>query len=205
MNRIKILVVEDDVFIAQDISEHLTSLDYWVTGVAYRAEEAYEELKKELPDLVLLDINLGKGEDGICIARHIQKEYQIPFIFLSSYSSSSVLERAKPTHPLGYIVKPFNEQDLYTSIEIGLYNYAQRWQPSNWNPETINRKLVTEFTPKEVEVLQDIFEGKTNRQLSQKHHISLNTVKTHVKRIYEKLEVHARSEAMAKLRNKLAR
>ena len=205
MNRIKILVVEDDVFIAQDISEHLTSLDYWVTGVAYRAEEAYEELEKELPDLILLDINLGKGEDGISIAQHIQKEYQIPFIFLTSYSSSSVLERAKPTHPMGYIVKPFNEQDLYTSIEIGLYNYAQRWQPANWNPQTINRKLVTEFTPKEVEVLQDIFEGKTNRQLSQKHHISLNTVKTHVKRIYEKLEVHARSEAMAKLRKELAR
>ncbi|MEL6251183.1 MAG: response regulator transcription factor [Bacteroidota bacterium] len=205
MNRIKILVVEDDVFIAQDISEHLTSLDYWVTGVAYQAVEAYEELEKELPDLVLLDINLGKGEDGISIAQHIQKEYQIPFIFLTSYSSSSVLDRAKPTHPMGYIVKPFNEQDLFSSIEIGLYNYAQRWQPANWNPQTINRKLFTEFTPKEVEVLQDIFEGKTNRQLSQKHHISLNTVKTHVKRIYEKLEVHARSEAMAKLRKELAR
>ena len=204
MNRIKILVVEDDVFIAQDISEHLTQLDYWVTAVAYNAGEAYEELEKELPDLVLLDINLGQGEDGISIAHRLQNQYELPFIYLTSYSSRSVLDRAKATHPMGYIVKPFNEQDLFASIEIALYNYAQRWQPASWKPETINRKLALEFTPKEVEVLQDIFEGKTNRQLSDKHHISMNTVKTHVKRIYEKLEVHARSEAMAKLRKELA-
>lgn len=205
MNRIKILVVEDDVFIAQDISEQLESLDYHLAGLAYNAEDAYSLLAKELPDLVLLDIHLGEGEDGIQIAKKIRDTYQVPFIFLTSFSNKSILDRAKTTHPMGYIVKPFNEGDLFTSIEIALYNYAQRWQPSSWSPETINRKLSGDFTPKEVEVLQDIFEGKTNHQLSEKHHISMNTVKTHVKRIYDKLQVHARSEAMAKLRKSLAR
>ncbi|MEM6801090.1 MAG: response regulator transcription factor [Bacteroidota bacterium] len=204
MNRIKVLVVEDDVFIAQDISEQLESLDYWVSHRAYNAEEAYSALEDCLPDLVLLDIHLGEGEDGIQIAEKIRDSYQIPFIFLTSFSSKAVLDRAKHTMPMGYIVKPFNEQDLFSSIEIALFNYAQRWQPASWKAETINRKLEQDFTPKEVEVLQDIFEGKTNRQLSAKHHISMNTVKTHVKRIYEKLDVHARSEAMAKLRKELA-
>lgn len=204
MNRIKILVVEDDVFIAQDISEQLESLGYHLAGLAYNAEEAYELLSEDLPDLVLLDVHLGDGEDGINIAEKIRDTYQVPFIFLTSFSNKSVLDRAKPTHPMGYIVKPFNDSDLFTSIEIALYNYSQRWQPPSWEPQTINRKLDADFTPKEVAVLQDIFEGKTNNQLSEKHHISMNTVKTHVKRIYDKLDVHARSEAMAKLRKSLA-
>lgn len=204
MNRIKILVVEDDVFISQDIQEHLENMDYWVSGLAYDAVEAFEQLANNTPHLVLLDINLGEGKDGIEIAEKIRDVYQLPFIFLSSYASKSILDRAKLTRPMGYIVKPFNERDLFTTIEIALFNYSQRWQPDSWNPEGINIRLNTQFTPKEVEILQDIFEGKTNRQLCEKHFISLNTIKTHVKNIYDKLEVHSRAEAMVKLRNGLA-
>lgn len=203
MNAIQILVVEDDIFISQDIVEMLTQMDYQVAGVAYDAANAIELLAKSTPDLVLLDINLGQGQDGIDVAEQIRANYQIPFIFLTSYASKSILERAKQTRPSGYVVKPFDEKDLYPSIEIALYNHTQRWQPDSWEQANINRILKTDFTKKEVEVLQDIFEGKTNRQLGEKHFISLNTVKTHVLRIYEKLDVHSRSEAMASLRKRL--
>ena len=147
---------------------------------------------------------MGKGPDGIALAVQLQEQYQIPFIYLSSYANKSVLDRAKRTRPMGYIVKPFDEKDLFTTIEIALYNHAQRWQPPVWNAAMINQRLTTNFTSKEVEILQDIFEGKTNRQLAEKHFISLNTVKTHVKSIYDKLQVHSRSEAMARLRKGLA-
>lgn len=203
MNTIRILIVEDDIFISQDIQECLESMDYQVSGLAYDSEEAGKQLATNPPDLVLLDINLGKGADGISIGEILRDRYQIPFIYLTSYANKSVLERAKPTRPMGYIVKPFKEADLFSSIEIALFNHAKRWQPSSWDCQQISQRLAVSFTPKEVEVLQDIFEGKTNRQLAEKHFISLNTVKTHVKRIYDKLNVHSRSEAIAMLRKKL--
>ena len=203
MDKINVLVVEDDIFISQDIVEMLEQMDYHVAGIAYDASTALSQLEEKTPDLVLLDIHLGEGQDGINVAEQIRTVYQIPFIFLTSYASKSVLDRAKTTRPYGYVVKPFDEKDLFAAIEIALYNHAQRWQPDSWNQAHINRVLKTNFTQKEVAVLQDMFEGKTNRQLSEKHFISLNTVKTHVLRIYEKLDVHSRSEAMAALRKRL--
>lgn len=203
MDQIRVLIVEDDIFIAQDIREHLEGMDYFVSGVAYDADEALVQLAENSPDIVLLDINLGEGKDGIEIATIIRDQYQLPFVFLTSYASKSVLDRAKPTRPMGYIVKPFDEKDLFSTLEIALYNFSHKWQPSSWDASVINQRLETDFTEKEVEILQDIFEGKTNRQLAEKHFISTNTVKTHVKSIYEKLNVHARSEAMAVLRKRL--
>ncbi len=203
MDTIRILVVEDDIFISQDIVEMLEQMDYTISGVAYDGDAALTQLQENTPDFVLLDINLGEGKDGVDIAEVIRTQYQLPFIFLTSYASKSVLDRAKQTRPAGYVVKPFDERDLYPAIEIALYNHAQRWQPDSWHQNHINRVLKTDFTQKEVEILQDMFEGKTNRQLSEKHFISLNTVKTHVLRIYEKLDVHSRSEAMAALRKRL--
>ncbi|MEM7368502.1 MAG: response regulator transcription factor [Bacteroidota bacterium] len=200
MNSTKILIVEDDVFIAQDIQEYLANMQYAVSGIAYDAEDAMKELSGNPPNLVLLDIHLGEGKSGIDIAIMLRDVYQIPFIFLTSYANKATLEEAKQTRPLGYIVKPFDEKDLFTTIEIALYNHAQRWKNPTWHVEGINQKFRTDFTPKEVEILQDVFEGKTNRQLCEKHHVSLNTIKSHVKNIYEKLDVHSRSEAMAKIR-----
>ena len=200
----RILIVEDDVFISQDIRECLESKNYVVSGVAYDAEDAVRELVANPPDLVLLDIHLGEGSSGIEIATMLRDVYQIPFVFLTSFANQSTLDQAKLTRPMGYIVKPFDEKDLHTTIEIALFNHSQRWQPQAWHAAGINLKLSTDFTPKEVEILQDIFEGKTNRQLCEKHFVSLNTVKSHVKAIYEKLEVHSRSEAMAKIRKSLS-
>lgn len=203
MNKIKILIVEDDIFIAQDIKEMLEQMDYRVSAIAYDAKSAYTQLANNAPDFVLIDINLGEGEDGISVAEKIRQIYQIPFAFLTSYANRPIVQRAKLTRPSGYIVKPFDQKDLFAVIEIAHHNHTQRWQPDSWNMERINQLCKTDFTKKEVEILQDIFEGKTNRQLCEKHFISLNTVKTHVLKIYEKLDVHSRSEAMAELRKRL--
>ncbi|MEZ4993445.1 MAG: response regulator transcription factor [Saprospiraceae bacterium] len=204
MQSVSILIVEDDIFISQHLREQLKKMDYEVAGVAYNAQGALDQLAKHRPDLVLLDINLGEGKDGIDVAEIIREEYQIPFIYLTSYANRSIIERAKPSRPAAYIVKPFTEKDLFANIEIALYNHAQGWQVGSWEPDIINKRFDTEFTRKEVALLRDVFEGKTNRQICEKHFVSLNTVKSHILRIYAKLDVHSRSEAMAELRKRLA-
>jgi CheY-like chemotaxis protein len=123
MPTIRVLIVEDEPLIAEDIRDCLTNVDYSVVAVAHNKEQALAALKKEVPDLALLDINLGKNMDGLEIAKIINEEFYIPFIFLTSYSNRPVIEKAKITRPMGYIMKPFNERDLYSSIEIALYNF----------------------------------------------------------------------------------
>ncbi len=204
MNPAKILIVEDDIFISRDLQEYLENMDYTVTGLAYDADRAFTSLANEKPDLVLLDINLGKGMDGIEIARVLAKNYQIPFIFLTSYANATIVHQAKQCKPQGYIVKPFTEKSLFAGIEVALFNSAKKNQATSWEVKDINDLLDAKFTRTEVLLLKDIYDGKTNRQLSEAHFVSVNTVKTHVLRIYEKLDVHSRSEAMAKLHRKLA-
>ncbi len=200
MATIRVLIVEDEPLIAEDIRDCLTNVDYSVSAVAHNKDQAIAALEKELPDLALLDINLGKNMDGLEIARTINEHFFIPFIFLTSYSNKPVIEKAKITRPMGYIMKPFNERDLFSSIEIALYNFSQGSRPRHFKLETLNQRLDTPFTEREFAILKDIYEGNTNKQLAEKHFVSINTIKTHVKNIYDKLEVHTRSAAIAKLR-----
>ena len=200
MSNIRVLVVEDEPLIAEDIRETLDNIDFEVSGVAYDGDAALHELGNNTPDIVLLDINLGSEIDGIDIAEIINKRYQIPFIYLTSYADRSTVDRAKHTRPMGYIVKPFDERDLFTTLEIALYNFSLAQPKIELNLEHLNSKLLGKLTQKEFEILTSIFEGKTNRQMADEHYISLNTIKTHVKNLYDKLDVHTRTQAIAKLR-----
>lgn len=197
---IRVLIVEDEVFIANDIASTLAKIDYTVSGIAYDSEKALHELKHNCPDIVLLDINLEGEQDGVDIAHEINARFEIPFIYLTSYGDKQTIERAKRTRPMGYIMKPFNETDLYSAVEIALYNYARMHHPINFNIQSLNQKLLSPLTAKEFEILCDIYDGKTNQQLAEKHFISKNTVKTHVKHIFDKLKVQSRVEAITQLR-----
>ncbi|HMX81219.1 MAG TPA: response regulator [Ferruginibacter sp.] len=121
---VKILVVEDELIIAEDICNMLKKMGYVVSGNAMDAEEATEMLNQEIPDLVLLDINLGGKRDGITLAEEINNKYQVPFIFITSYTDGPTIERAKKVTPANYLVKPFKPEQLYTAIEIALFNLA---------------------------------------------------------------------------------
>jgi DNA-binding NarL/FixJ family response regulator len=200
MSNIRVLVVEDEPLIAEDIRETLDNIDFEVSGVAYDSDVALHELSSNTPDIVLLDINLGSNIDGIDIAEIINKRYQIPFIYLTSYADRSTVDRAKHTRPMGYIVKPFDERDLFTTLEIALFNFSQAQPKIELNLDHLNTKLLGKLTQKEFEILTSIFEGKTNRQMADEHYISLNTIKTHVKNLYDKLDVHTRTQAIARLR-----
>jgi len=202
MSEIRILVVEDDPLIAADIEQCLNNLDFHVSGIAYEPSEALLQLQTNTPDGVILDINLGEKEDGVDIATIINEQYHLPFIFLTSHADRNTLERAKKTFPSGYVVKPFDENDLLTSLEIALYNHAQRQtaiQPV-LSAHLINKHLLKPLSERELDVLQQMYEGKTNNQMAENMFVSVNTIKTHVANIYLKLDVPSRTAAIAKVR-----
>jgi DNA-binding LytR/AlgR family response regulator len=130
---VQILIVEDELIIAEDISNMLEKMGYDVIGIAMDFDEAVTVLETKKPDLILLDINLNGKNDGIDLANVINGKCKIPFIYLTSYSDATTLERAKNSNPLNYLIKPFKEQQLFTAIEIAIDKLAKA--ETNSSPE----------------------------------------------------------------------
>jgi len=123
----EILVVEDEGIVAQDIQNTLEKSGYAVSGVAASGEAALVKAEETWPDLVLMDIVLKGDMDGIETARIIHDRFDIPVIYLTAYAHENTLQRAKITDPFGYIVKPFEERELSTAIEIAIHkHHAER-------------------------------------------------------------------------------
>jgi DNA-binding NtrC family response regulator len=116
----RILIVEDQFIEAHDLQLILEKANYEVTGIVRSVDQALEQIEIEKPDLVFLDIMLKGNRDGIELA-HILKEKYIGFIFISANSSKKILDEAKTTQPYGFIVKPFRDQDVLTTLEIAFY------------------------------------------------------------------------------------
>ncbi|MCF8272569.1 MAG: LytTR family transcriptional regulator DNA-binding domain-containing protein [Flavobacteriaceae bacterium] len=114
----KILIVEDEMIIAANISLQLTSLGYDVTGIIPRGEEALLHIEQQQPDIVLLDINLKGKIDGIETAQIMQKSFNIPIIYLTANADEAHFTRAKTTNPYAFISKPFKKLDLQRAIEL---------------------------------------------------------------------------------------
>jgi PAS domain S-box-containing protein len=123
MNRARIMVVEDEGIIAEDIQESLLEMGYNVTSVISSGEEALQRVEQERPDLVLMDVVLQGDLDGIEAARRIRSRMNIPIIYLTAYTDAKMLERAKATEPFAYMIKPFRERELHTNIEMALFKH----------------------------------------------------------------------------------
>ena len=117
----QILIVEDETLVAEDIKSHLADMDYKVNAMATSGEEALLLLEDKKPDLILMDIVLAGGIDGIETARIIKEKYNIPVIFLTAYTDKEKVSRAQLTEPYGYLVKPFDEREVQTTVAIALY------------------------------------------------------------------------------------
>ena len=114
----RVLVVEDEVIVAMEIQDRLEHLGFAVTDTLTTGEAALKHVSEEAPDLILMDIRLDGAMDGIETAEAIRAEQDIPVIFLTAYSDDRTLERAKAAAPYGYIVKPFEERELYAAVEV---------------------------------------------------------------------------------------
>jgi CheY-like chemotaxis protein len=123
MSKARIMIVEDEWTVAEEIKMVLQSFEYTVTSMSSSGEEAIQNAEKDKPDLVLMDIVLEGEMDGIQAANEIRSRFNIPIIFLTAYTDEKILQRASITGPFGYIVKPFVNEDLKISIEIAMYKY----------------------------------------------------------------------------------
>lgn len=124
MLAVRIQIVEDEPLIAEDLRAHLEELGYEVCAVCDNALDAMAEIVAHTPDLLLMDINLGDGADGVQLAEKVNAKYKVPFIFVTSHSDKAMLERVKAVRPAGFIIKPFDENVLRSQIEIALARYA---------------------------------------------------------------------------------
>ena len=121
-SNIKVGIVEDEMIIAQGIIKVLKEIGYETCAPAVSYTAAIEMIERDKPDILLLDIVLSGHRDGIDLAWKIKEDYKIPFIFLTANADAATVERAKKVSPPAYLVKPFSKEDLYTSIEICLFN-----------------------------------------------------------------------------------
>lgn len=207
MSKHKILIVEDEPVIAENVSVYLDNNDFEVSAIAYDSQEAMEQLKQHTPDAVILDINLESEKDGIDLAAFINQHYCLPFLFLTSYSDKSTLERAKHVKPAGYIVKPFNERTLLASLEIAISNFAasQNHDLPKLSQERINASLLSPLSDREFEVVQLVYDGMTNTQISETLFLSVNTIKSHLKNIHLKMDAASRLQVIHRLRELMLR
>jgi len=123
MTQAKILIVEDELIAAANIAINLTKLGYEVTAKVNSGEKALIKVAENLPDLVLMDIQLRGKIDGIEAAAQIRALYQIPVVYITAYADGPTIERAKLTEPYGYLIKPFKAMDVSSTIEMALYKY----------------------------------------------------------------------------------
>ncbi len=125
MDTITVLVVEDESIVSKDIQHSLKKLGYHIAGSAATGEKALELIKTESPDIILMDIMLKGDMSGIDVAEIVKREYNIPIIFLTAYADEATLSKAKVIEPYGYIIKPFKEIDLHTSIDMAIYKHKK--------------------------------------------------------------------------------
>ena len=138
MNKgIRILVVEDEFMISEDIAMRLSDFGYIVEGIAPSAKAALEILERRNTDLALVDINIDGEMDGIQLAEIIGQKYKIPFIYLTSLAGKAIVERAKHTHPSAYLLKPFNDRQVQIAIDMALVKFSNS-ESADLNDSTTN-------------------------------------------------------------------
>lgn len=122
-----ILIAENEGVIAKDLERILKKFGYAVCAMAFSGEEAVKKAQEKKPDLVLTDVLLEYEMDGIEAACRIHSRLNIPVIFIASVSDKKTVEMAKEAEPYGFIIKPFEEKLLYTTIEMALYRHRMKW------------------------------------------------------------------------------
>jgi len=123
MESLRVLIVEDDALSAQDVEMMLNNIGHSCCGIVADGRVAVEKAMEERPDIVLMDISLKGGSDGIEAAEQIYNRLNIPVIYISGYSDKETLSQVKETNPYGFIVKPIEEENLWRTLELAVYKH----------------------------------------------------------------------------------
>ena len=149
-----IMLVEDEIIVAADVKNRLENMGYSVLGIFDTGEEAIQKAGELKPSLVLMDIVLKGEMDGIDAAQNIRELYDIPIIYLTAYSDEKTLERAKVTEPFGYVLKPFEDREIQSAIEMAIYKHQMEKKLKK--SEEKYRKLVEKFLRVSTEILNEL-------------------------------------------------
>ncbi len=131
MNRQSVLVVEDEPIIADDIATSLEGFGYAVHGIAASVDEAVTVLGAGLPDMALVDINLEGEKTGVELGYLLHNRFKTPFMYITSYFDEETVERVKKTHPVAYLIKPFDDRDLRVNLDLAFARQKKRPFPTD--------------------------------------------------------------------------
>lgn len=201
-----IIIVEDEFPIALDMQKRLIKLDYRVCGISNNYLEAIDSIQQDQPDLVLLDINLNQDKSGFDIATWMNEHTTIPFMFVTAYADDFTFNSALKLGPVGFINKPFTDTEIFRQIELGFNRHSNNSKAEHMSKEDLIDKLDrhkpegwTSLTNREKEVLVSLLDGKSDKQLAEQLFVSTTTIRTHLRRSYDKLLIGSRLEAVAYL------
>ena len=121
MDKLQVMIVEDEAIVSMDLRYKLEALGYSVIAEIKSGKEAVEAVSQLRPDVVLMDIGLSGEMDGIDAAAHIRSQFDVPVVYVTAYVDEATLERAKTTEPSGYILKPFDDAELRAVVEMAIY------------------------------------------------------------------------------------
>lgn len=141
MSETHILIVEDENIVALDIQQRLKSMGYAIAGRAITGQSAIDKAVETQPNLVLMDIRLKGDMDGIEAAEQIRNRYDIPIIYLTAHADEATLQRAKLTAPYAYLIKPFEDRELQSTIEMVIYRHRlerELKESRQWLSTTLN-------------------------------------------------------------------
>ena len=144
----KILIVEDENIVAIDLQKRLMNLGYDIVGIVSTGEDAVRKAVATSPDLVLMDVRLKGEMDGIEAASMLRFQHGVAVVYLSAYADNDTLKRASKTEPFGYILKPFEERELHTTIEMALYrrDMERRFKENEtWYDNTSKHRRISHF------------------------------------------------------------
>jgi DNA-binding response OmpR family regulator len=211
MNKTKILIVEDESIVALDIKRTLINFDYEVSNCVTNYNDAISSVKLNRPDIILMDINLGKEKDGIETVEEIQKFENIPVIYITAFSDENTLNRAIKTNPVSYLLKPFKREELKSNIMLGLYknkvakednvnreyfNLGNNYYFDNNEDKLYYKDLQIKLGQKEISLMKILIESKGNivsfeeleSRIWNTNSISDSTLRTLIYRLRGKLE-----------------
>lgn len=193
------MIIEDEAIVAMDLESRLRKMGYAVSGIYGDSDNAINYLSIHTPDLILCDINIHGELDGIAVASYVRENKKVPLIFVTALSDRGTLERAKKALPYGYIVKPYEDSDLISAIEMARYKHQVELDQLMITREKLISLISEPLSKREFELLQDIVKGMSNTQICETRYISINTTKYHVSNIFRKMNVKSRAEALQKL------
>ncbi|MBV8212032.1 MAG: response regulator transcription factor [Verrucomicrobia bacterium] len=194
-NKIRIMLADDHLIVREGLVTVLgEEPDFEFVGFAEDGEQACEEYARLLPDVLLLDLRMPK-RDGIQVARELVSKFQAKVIILTTFDNEEDLKQSLKAGAKGYLLKEAEKEEIADAVRTVS-------QGSNYLPAKLGGKLATfafraELTERELEVLRQMCEGKSNKEIGSKLFITEGTVKTHVKSIFYKMDVISRSEAVS--------